>query len=110
MYGSEVWSADYSINLNNIDPLPKEKLYHKFCKSVLGINRNLSSPCKMGRTPVVYFTIKLIFSYYEKLKTLPSNRVLVKAFKTGQDLHVNGGKVVVLLLGENFGFSWCKRK
>ena len=42
-YGSEVWIADYNINLNNIDLLPPEKLQHKFCKSVFGINRNSSN-------------------------------------------------------------------
>ena len=31
-YGSEVWPADYSINLINIDPLLTEKLHHKFSK------------------------------------------------------------------------------
>ena len=94
-YGSEVWLADYIINLNNIDLLPTEKLQHKFCKSVLGITRNssnLASRCEMGRNPIVLFAIKLMFKYYERLRTLPTNRLLSKAFQTDQDLHINGYK------------------
>ena len=44
----------------------------------------------MGHTPVVFFMIKLMLRYYERLKTLPRNRLLVKAFETDQDLYVNG--------------------
>ena len=92
-YGSEIWIVDYLINLNNVDLLPPEKLLHKFCKSVLCINRNssnLASRCEMGSTPIVLFVIKLMFKYYERLKTLPNNRLLSKAFQTDQDLHLSG--------------------
>ena len=101
-YGSEVCLADYSINLNDFDPLPTEKLHHKFCKSVFGINRNstnLASRCEMRRTPVVFFMIKLMFRYYERLNTLPSKR-LVKALKTDKDLHVKGGKSWYTFFGD----------
>ena len=86
------WIADYSINLNNVDLLRPEKLHHTFCKSVLGINRNssnLASQCEMGGTPIVLFVIKLMFKCYERLKTLPNNRLLSKAFQTDQDLHLS---------------------
>ena len=94
-YGSEIWIADYSINLNNVDLLPPEKLHHKFCKSVLCINRNssnLASQCEMGHAPIVLFVIKLVFKYYERLRTLPKHRLLSKAFQTDQDLHLSGYK------------------
>lgn len=94
-YGSEVWIADYSINLKNIDLLPPEKLHHKFCKAVLGINRyssNLASRCEMGRIPVIFFILKIMFKFYERLKLLPSNRLLSKAFQLDQELHLSGDK------------------
>ena len=46
----------------------------------------------MGHTPIVLFAIKLMFKYYERLRTLPINRLLSKAFQTDQDLHINGYK------------------
>ena len=33
-----------------------------------------------------------MFKYYERLRTLPTNRLLSKAFQTDQDLHINGCK------------------
>ena len=43
----------------------------------------------MGRTTIVLFVIKLMFKYYERRKTLPNNRLLLKAFQTDQDLHLS---------------------
>ena len=59
------------------------------------------------RTPVVFF-MKLMSSYYESLKTLPSNRLLVKAFKTDQYLHVKGGKLWYLCLLKNLAPAGVK--
>ena len=94
-YGSEIWIADFNVNLSNFDTIPAEKLQHKFCKLVLGINKrasNLASRCETGRNPILLFVLSLMFNFYERCKQSAPDRLLHSAFCVDQGLYSDGSK------------------
>jgi hypothetical protein len=88
-YGSEIWLSDYNINLNNFDNLPIEKLQHKMLKCILGVKRqssNMVSRLEYNRSPMLIFSLCLMYNYYMKLVRINRDRILYSAFTTDQDL------------------------
>ena len=78
-YGSEIWLSDYNINLNNFDNLPIEKLQHKMLKCILGVKRqssNMASRLECNRSPMLIFSLCLMYNYYTKLVKKRILRVL----------------------------------
>ena len=88
-YGSEIWLSDYNINLNNFDNLPIEKLQHKMLKCILGVKRqssNMASRLECNRSPMLIFSLCLMYNYYMRLVNINRDRILYSAFTTDQDL------------------------
>ena len=93
-YASEIWFADFKIDLFN-DNNPFEAIHLKACKFSLGIHNkssNIASKCELGRYPIVITILKLLQNYYKRLVQLPSNRFLAKLFKTDRELCSKGSK------------------
>jgi hypothetical protein len=88
-YGSKIWLSDYSINLNNFDNLPIEKLQHKMLKYILGVKRqssNMAGRLEYNRSPMLIFSLCLMYNYYMRLVRINRDRILYSAFTADQDL------------------------
>jgi hypothetical protein len=88
-YGSEIWLSDYNINLNNFDNLPIEKLQHKMLKCILGVKRqlsNMASRLECNRSPMLIFSLCLMYNYYMRLVKINRDRILYSSSTTDQDL------------------------
>ena len=94
-YGSEIWLSDYNINLDNFDNLPIEKLQHKMLKCILGVKRqssNMASRLECNRSPMLIFSLCLMYNYYIRLVKINRDRILYSAFTTDQDLAQENSK------------------
>ena len=94
-YGSEIWLSDYNINLNNFDNLPIEKLQHKMFKCIPGVKRqssNMASRLECNRSPMLIFSLCLMYNYYMRLVKINRDRILYSAFTTDQDLAQENSK------------------
>lgn len=92
-YGAEIWISDYNIKESNIDKLPFEKIQNKFCKSILGVHKKSSNSavkCELERQPILNHIEMLTLKYYERLKELPSDRLLSEVYKLDKSLHTDG--------------------
>ena len=92
---------------NNINPesvcltkLPVEKIHnkfcktiHKFCKTILGVHKkssNFAAKCELGRPPVLNFITILALKYFNRLKQVPSDRLLGEVYKVDKSLFIDG--------------------
>lgn len=92
-YGSEIWISDYNIKDSNIDKLPFEKIHNKFCKNILGVHKrssNMAVKCELGRQPTLNHILTLALKYYDRLKQLPSDRLLSETYKLDHSLYTDG--------------------
>ena len=85
---------------NNINPesvcltkLPFEKIHNKFCKTTLGVHKkssNFAVKCELGRPPVLNFITILALKYFNRLKQVPSDRLLGEVYKVDKSLFIDG--------------------
>ena len=73
--------------------MPFEKIHNTFCKYILGVHKkssNFAAKCELGRKPVLNFITILALKYFNRLKQLPSDRLL------GEIYEVDKSKVLKL--------------
>jgi hypothetical protein len=69
-YGSEVWMTDFSMNLDNFDKLPFEKVQNMIFKDILGVHgkaSNIAVHTELGVYPACFKSYSLMFKYYKRL-------------------------------------------
>jgi hypothetical protein len=69
-YGSEVWMTDFSMNLDNLDKLPFEKVQNMIFKDILGVHgkaSNIAVHTELGVYPACFKSYSLMFKYYKRL-------------------------------------------
>ncbi len=87
LYGCELWGV-YGWRINNIDCITKymlynnhkfEKLQAKFCKNVLGLNKqtpDILAKAELGRYPLMNNILKLSYSYWQHLLSAEKDSLL----------------------------------
>ena len=92
-YGSEIWINDFTLKDSCIDKLPFEKIHNKFGKNILGVHKkssNFAAKCELGRPPVLNFITILALKYFNRLKPLPSDRLLGEVYEEDKSLFIDG--------------------
>ena len=95
-YGSEISISHFTLKdswQSCIDKLPFEKIHNKFCKNILGVHKkssNFAAKCELGRQPVLNFIIILALKYFNRLKQLPSDRLLGEVYEVDKSLFIDG--------------------
>ena len=77
-YGSEIWMADFSMNLDNLDKLPFEKIQNMIFKNILGVHgkaSNIAVHTELGAYPVCFKSYLLMFKFYKRLCKFESDNV-----------------------------------
>ena len=71
LYNSEIWIADFNVNINNCDQLPFEKLQHSIFKDILGVQKkasNLAIKYELGTFPICLKALLSMFKYYKRIQ------------------------------------------
>jgi hypothetical protein len=95
LYGSEIWIADFNININNCDQLPFEKIQHLIFKDILGVQKkasNLAIKYELGAFPICLKAFHSMFKYYKRLKNYSNengikNPILMAAILEDDNLY-----------------------
>ncbi len=101
LYGSELWgifgwrSNEYNCIRNYIlSKKQKYEMFHsKFCKSVLGLNKqtpDLLAKAELGRYPLMSCIIKRTYSYWQHILASKETSLLYKALQVNIDLDRKG--------------------
>ena len=73
--------------------MPFEKIHNKFGKNILGVHKkssNFAAKCELGRPPVLNFITILALKYFNRLKPLPSDRLLGEVYEVDKSLFIDG--------------------
>ena len=109
MYNSEVWGSELPSSLQTeilnddtisqekyikfLNETPCEQLHLKFCKMLLGVQKNTSNlgcRAELGRFPLVLDIYISIVKYWIRLIKLPSDRLVVDALNTNLNIQSEG--------------------
>lgn len=102
-YGSEVWISDFKINDKTEDKLQFEKIHNRFCKYTLGVHKkasNFASKLELGRESIINYITALTIKYYERIKQLPSSRLIREVYEVDQHLNSSGCKSMKIFVEE----------
>jgi hypothetical protein len=64
-----------------------------FCKNILGVHKkssNFAAKCELGRSPVLNFITIFALKYFNRLKQLPSDRLLGEVYEVDKSLFIDG--------------------
>ena len=95
-YSSEIWLADFKIDIRNISKTPIEKIQNMILKDILGVHRkasNVAVLCELGIYPLCIRMYELMFKYYSRLQDVDNslnNEILKEALIEDEKLSQKG--------------------
>ncbi len=97
-YGCEIWQQQFykslsTLNVNNCDRLPFEKLHNRVCKQIIGVGKyssNIATRTELGRLPISEYILKQTVNYWSKLMQCKPNSLLYQSLLSEKELDSRG--------------------